>query len=178
MPKQFVAVILTLLSTTLHATPWETVAADRFKLLWKELTYTQLQVDPRQEAPANNDILSPGYSKQIIIEYALSVSAERFRDLTQEQLEDTYDDAQLAPHRDDIARFNSWYLGVEKGDRYQLRWQTDVGLQLQHNDTVLGTLQDPEAAKLILSVWLGPAAVSESQRDRFLDAWQQELAAR
>ena len=84
----------------------------------------------------------------------------------------------MAPHRDDITRFNSWYLGVEKGDRYQLRWQTDVGLQLQHNDTVLGTLQDPEAAKLILSVWLGPAAVSESQRDRFLDAWQQELAAR
>ena len=178
MPRRLLALILTLLSTTLHATPWETVAADRYKLLWKELTYTQLQVDPRQSAPTNNDILSPGYSKQIIIEYAISVSAERFRDLTQDQLEEAYDDEQLAPYREDIARFNNWYLGVEKGDRYQLRWQAGVGLQLQHNDTLLGTLQDPEAAKLILSVWLGQAAVSESQRDRFLAAWQQQLAAR
>lgn len=178
MPKYLLAISLALLSTALHATPWETVAADRFKLLWKELTYTQLQIDPRQAAPADYNILAPDYSKQIIIEYALSVSAEKFRDLTQDSLDDSYSDSELAPYRDDIARFNSWYLGVEKGDRYQLRWQPEVGLELQHNDTVLGTLSDPQAAQLILSVWLGQAAVSESQRDRFLKDWRQQLASR
>lgn len=167
-----------ILGLSAQASAWETVAADRFKLLWKELTYTQLQIDPTQAPPADGNILDPGYSKQIIIEYALSVSAARFRSLTIDSLEEHYQDRELAPYRHEIERFSQWYIGVEKGDRYQLRWQADVGLTLQHNDQILGTLKDPNAAALILSVWLGRAAVSESQRDQFLAEWRAQLASR
>ncbi len=157
------------------AADWQTVAADRYKLLWKELTYTELQIDPRQSAPASGDILDPAYGKQIVIEYGLAVSAERFRKLTLDCLADNYSDAELAAHRSAIGQFNSWYLGVEKGDRYRLSWQPEQGLSLYHNQRHLGTLNEPEAAAIILSVWLGRAAVSESQRDYFLGEWRRAV---
>lgn len=155
-----------------HAANWQTIAADSYKLLWKEITYTQLQVDTAQPAPVDGDILDPGYAKQIIIQYGLSVSAERFRKLAIDSLEEAYSENELAPHRDAINTFNNWYLGVEKGDKYRLSWQPSRGLSLHHNGERLGTLQAAEAAQVILSVWLGRAAVSGDQRDYFLKEWR------
>ena len=124
-------VVMTLLAGvagTAQAMNWQTVAADTYKLLWKEITYTELQVDGEQAMPAEGDILTPSYAKQIIIRYGLSVSAERFRKLTDDSLADGYSEEELAPHRRAIDTFNSWYLGVEKGDKYRLSWQPDVGV--------------------------------------------------
>ncbi len=182
MPK-LTSLAYTLLAAWLYshsaqATDWQTVAADHYKLLWKTITYTQLHIDPSQPAPADGDILNPAYGKQIVIEYGLAVSAERFRKLTLDRLEDSYSDAELAAHRPAIERFNSWYLGVEKGDRYRLSWQPAQGLSLFHNDHHLGTLNEPQAAAVILSVWLGRAAISEEQRDYFLGEWRGALSKR
>ena len=171
---RFVVVMILLagVAGTAQAMNWQTVAADTYKLLWKEITYTELQVDGEQAMPAEGDILTPSYAKQIIIRYGLSVSAERFRKLTDDSLADGYSEEELAPHRRAIDTFNSWYLGVEKGDKYRLSWQPDVGLSLHHNEAHLGTLADAQAAQVILSVWLGRAAVSEDQRDSFLRQWR------
>lgn len=156
---------------------WRTVSAETFSLLWKDLTFTRLQVDPRQALPSGGDILKPDYAKQIIIEYKVGVSAERFRNMTEKALASTYTEAELAPAAADIAEFSSWYKSVERGDRYRLSWQPDIGLQLYLNDAYLGVIQDPHSAALILSVWLGKAAVSESQRDTMLAAWRSAIAA-
>lgn len=107
-----------LVSTPLMAAEnWRTVSAETFSLLWKDLTYTRLQVDPQQALPTSGDILTPDYAKQIIIEYKVGVSAERFRSMTDKALTGAYSAAELAPAKADIALFSSWYKSVEKGDR-------------------------------------------------------------
>lgn len=174
--RGWLALCFASLSLPSGAQGWETVAADTYKLLWKEITYTQLQVDPAQPLPATGEILDPAYAKQIVIRYGLAVSAQRFRSLTQDSLEGAFSEQELAPYRGAIGEFNNWYLDVEKGDQYRLSWLPGEGLSLFYNERRLGTLQDPGAAQIILSVWLGRAAVSEDQRDAFLARWRQSSA--
>lgn len=165
---------LLMLSTAASA-EWRTVGSDEFKLLWKTLVHTELQVNPEQPLPDSGDILDRGYDKRIIIRYHVGVSAERFRDMTLDALRDNISPERLAPHWAEIEEFASWYLPVSKGDHYQLSWQQGEGLSLVHNTQLLGRIAQPEAAALILSVWLGEAAVSEAQREAFLQAWRQSL---
>lgn len=157
------------------AADWRTVSSETYTLLWKDLTYTQLKVDPKQTLPESGDILDPAYAKQILIEYKVGVSAERFRKMTNKALADAFSAEELAGAAEDIARFCTWYIDVEKGDRYQLTWLPKKGLTLAMNDAELGTISSSESAALILSVWLGRAAVSEDQRDTMLAAWQKAL---
>lgn len=168
--------LLLILMLTVHsaafAVDWRTVSSETYTLLWKDLTFTQLQVDPVQARPENADILDPAYAKQIIIEYKVGVSADRFKKMTNKALEGAFSETELAPAAADIARFSSWYLAVEKGDRYRLTWLPGSGLGLYLNDKPLGVITAPESAALILSVWLGRAAVSEEQRDTMLAAWR------
>ncbi|MBW2940950.1 chalcone isomerase family protein [Zhongshania aquimaris] len=159
-----------------QATEWQTVSSETYTLLWKDLTFTRLQVDPQQALPENGDILNPSYAKQIIIEYKVGVSAERFQKMTNKALEGAFSEQELAPAAADIARFCSWYLAVEKGDHYQLTWVPDEGLGLALNGRQLGIVSSPESAAIILSVWLGRAAVSEEQRDTMLAAWREALS--
>jgi hypothetical protein len=169
------SVLVTLILTTHSAAfslDWRTVSSETYTLLWKDLTFTQLQVDPGQAQPKNADILAPAYAKQIIIEYKVGVSADRFKKMTNKALEGAFSQVELAPVADDIARFSNWYLAVEKGDRYRLTWLPSSGLGLYLNDKPLGVITAPESAALILSVWLGRAAVSEEQRDNMLAAWR------
>ena len=158
------------------AADWRTVSSETYTLLWKDLTYTQLKVDPKQALPESGDILDSTYAKQILIEYKVGVSAERFRKMTNKALEDAFSAEGLAAAAEDIARFCTWYIAVEKGDRYQLTWLPKEGLTLAMNDAELGTISSSESASLILSVWLGRAAVSEDQRDTMLAAWRKALA--
>lgn len=173
--KVAMAILLTL--PGLARAEWQTAAAAEYKLLWQRLTYTELQVDPKQAAPAAGDILDPDYAKRIVIEYGVGVSAERFRDMTRESLEDAFSAEALAPFDQDIQQFCDLFKPVEKGDRYSLDWQMDSGLALSLNGEVLGRVDNPQAAQIILSVWLGKAAISESQRDEMLTQWQEFMNA-
>ena len=96
--------------------------------------------------------------------------------MTNKALDDAFSAEELAAAAEDIARFCTWYIAVEKGDSYQLTWLPKEGLTLTMNDTDLGTINSSESAALILSVWLGRAAVSEDQRDTMLAAWRKALA--
>ncbi|WP_269620153.1 chalcone isomerase family protein [Zhongshania sp. BJYM1] len=168
----FLVTVLLSIHPLVFAANWQTVSGETYTLLWKDLTYTELQVDPEQAKPANFDILDISYAKQIIIEYKLGVSADRFRKMTLKALDGAYNEQELSRAADDINRFCSWYLGVEKGDQYRLTWLPEQGLGLYLNDKQLGMIASPESAALILSVWLGRAAVSEDQRDTMLAAWR------
>jgi hypothetical protein len=174
--RSLLVMILLVLSGAASATDWRTVSSETYTLLWKDLTFTQLQVDPEQALPENADILDPRYAKQVIIEYKVGVSAERFQKMTHKALDGAFSEKELAPVSEDIARFSSWYLPVEKGDHYRLSWVPKSGLGLYLNDKPLGTIESPESAAIILSVWLGRAAVSEDQRDTMLAAWRKALA--
>ncbi|GAB3383720.1 chalcone isomerase family protein [Spongiibacter taiwanensis] len=172
-----VATLILLAVPCLVQAEWQTAAAAEYKLLWKRLTYTELQVDAAQSPPASWDILDPHYAKRLVIEYGVGVSAERFRDMTRDSLEEAFSAQMLAPFDEEIDRFCGLFKPVEKGDQYSLDWQMDTGLGLALNGEPLGRVQDPMAAQIILSVWLGKAAISESQRDDMLAQWRQFLRA-
>lgn len=170
-----------LLIASLHATvlvaeeSWQTVSKESFSLLWKEITETRLQVDRQQAWPVSGNILTPDYAKQIIIEYKVGVSAERFQSLTMKALTEAFTETELRTAMDDIVLFCTWYQDISKGDQYRLSWRPNTGLTLYLNEDPLGVIRDSESAMLILSVWLGRAAVSESQRDTMLAAWQKSF---
>lgn len=148
------------------------VAEARYSILWKRITDVALYVDPGQPRPDGGNILDPDYAKYITIEYGLSVSAERFRKMSLDLLEDNWPQAELDENRESIDRFLGWLEGVKNGDRYAVYWLPEQGLSLALNGKVLGSLDSAEGAAVVLSLWLGRAAVSESQRDELLAIWR------
>lgn len=148
------------------------VAEARYSVLWKRITDVALYVDPAQSQPADANILDPRYSKYLTIEYGLSVSAERFEKMSRDLLEDSWPADVLAANRESIDRFCGWLQAVEKGDRYAIYWLPESGLSLALNGEVQGSLPSQEGAAIVLSLWLGRAAVSESQRDELLEHWR------
>lgn len=150
------------------------VAQARYSLLWKRITDVALYVDTRQPAPAS--ILAPDYAKYLTIEYGLTVSAERFEKMSRDLLAENWPEETLVRHATAINTFCDWLETVESGDRYAVYWLPSKGLTLALNGRELGTLQDdPEGAAVVLSLWLGQAAVSKSQRDELLAAWRRSL---
>lgn len=148
------------------------VTEARYSVLWKRITDVALYVDPGQPQPDSGDILDPAYSKYLTIEYGLSVSAERFEKMSRDLLEDNWPAEVLAANREGIDTFCGWLRAVEKGDRYAIYWLPGSGLTLALNGNVQGSMSSEEASAIVLSLWLGRAAVSESQRDELLASWR------
>ena len=183
MPNRFkrLAVLITalklallMLSAPLQAADLKQVAESEYKLFWKAITTARLAVDPEAKAP--EDILEPTYEKRLGIEYQIGVSKERFVKMAEDALEDNYSDQELAPHREAVNQFYDMLEAVSSGDRYQLHWQPGKGLQLLRNGKAVGLIESAAGSRLILSIWLGRAAISESQRDDVLKQWRSSLS--
>ncbi len=151
------------------------VAEARYSVLWKRITDVALYVDRSQSLPVGGNILDPGYSKYLTIEYGLSVSAERFERMSRDLLVENWPADVLAAYKREIDTFCSWLQAVKKGDRYAVFWLPEEGLSLAFNGEVKGLIESEQAAVIILSLWLGQAAVSESQRDTLLDTWRASI---
>lgn len=152
---------------------WQTVANAEFRLLWKTLTWAELAVDPEQKNP--QDILDAGYAKALQIRYGVGVTADRLKSLAWKSVEDGWEPSQIERHRSKLESFFTHFVDVEKGDVYLLRWQPEAGLELLLNQTLLVQETNADAATMILSIWLGPAAVSDKQRQALLDQWRTAL---
>lgn len=148
------------------------VGETEHRLLWKRITVSGLYVDPRQPVPADGDILAPHYRKALMIHYGIGVSAQRFENMSRQALADAWPAPALEPIRPQLSRFYSWFEPVEAGDRYTLYWSPEHGLALELNGRETGRLCHPEAAAVIMSIWLGRAAISGEERDRLLAAWR------
>lgn len=157
------------------ASDWQTVATAQFRVLWKTLTWAELSVDPIERTPI--DILDASYSKALQIQYGVDVSADRLRMLAWESINDGWSASQIAEHKSTLDAFFAAFRDVEKGDVYKLRWRPQVGLELLLNETKLSRVQDADVATMILSIWLGPAAVSEKQRQTLLEQWRNTVGS-
>lgn len=150
------------------------VAQARYSVLWKRITDVALYVDSSQAEPKS--ILDHDYAKYLTIEYGLSVSAERFEKMSRDLLAENWPEETLARHAAAIDAFCDWLVAVESGDRYAVYWLPSQGLTLALNGRELGTLRDdPDGAAVVLSLWLGRAAVSEDQRDELLSVWRKRF---
>ena len=175
-----VLIALSLITIDLHAAELKKaaelkqVAESEYRLFWKSITTARLAVNPEASAP--RDILDPGYEKRLGIEYHIGVSKERFVKMAEDALQDNYSDGELEPHRDAVEQFYGMLDAVSDGDRYQLHWQPGNGLQLLRNGKSVGLIESEEGSRLILSIWLGRAAISEGQRDDVLKQWRSSLS--
>lgn len=167
-------VLALLMTAQLQAAELKQVAESEYRLFWKAITTARLSVDPAASAP--DDILAPSYEKRLGIEYHIGVSKDRFVKMAEDALQDAYSAEELSPHRDAVQQFYDMLEAVSSGDRYQLHWQPEKGLQLLRNGEGVGVIESAEGSRLILSIWLGRAAISESQRDDVLKQWRSSLS--
>lgn len=173
--RPFITGLLMLLAATAaQAAELKQVAESEYRLFWKAITTARLSVAPNTPAP--EDILDPAYEKRLSIEYHIGVSKERFIKMAEDALQGSYGADELNPHRKAVQQFYGMLETVSSGDRYQLHWQPEKGLQLLRNGEPVGLIESKEGSRLILSIWLGRAAISESQRDDVLKQWRSSLS--
>lgn len=146
------------------------VAVATFGYLLFDISKSALYVNPSEVKPAS--IMTPGYSKAIEIKYLLSVSKEKFTELTWEALRKGWPKETLARYKSQIDAFCALYQDVEKGERYSLFWKQGYGLELAKNGLVLGRETNSDAAYVILSIWLGRAAADEDHLKEMLKLWR------
>lgn len=60
---------------------------------------------------------------------------------------------------------------VKAGDRLTGIHQPGVGAAFLHNDRPVGTIEDPEFARLFFSIWLGPETSEPNMRRQLLARW-------
>lgn len=60
---------------------------------------------------------------------------------------------------------------VKSGDRLAGIHQPGIGAAFLHNDRPVGTIEDPEFARLFFSIWLGPETSEPSMRRQLLARW-------
>ena len=63
--------------------------------------------------------------------------------------------AQLPALKGRIATLNGWMADVKAGQRLTFTFRPSVGLQVDFNGTVKGTIEGDDFAKAFLSIWLG-----------------------
>jgi hypothetical protein len=69
---------------------------------------------------------------------------------------------------DRLEAFNSHYIDIGSGDRYQLRYLADGTLDLLLNDTLLVSEQGHDFAQSYLSIWFGDKPYSERMKEQLL----------
>ena len=155
--------------------PLQKAGESKYKLLWKTITDAALYIDPKADAP--EDIMDPNYEKRLVIEYGLGVSKDRFIKMAKDTLAKYWDAKDLEQSKSELEQFYSWMTDVEKGDRYGVHWHPKNGFVLSLNEKPQGSWQSAEAAKIILSIWLGKASISHDQRDDILKQWRKATEA-
>jgi hypothetical protein len=167
--------IFLLVSLPAQAVQWVDVGSANYRFLFKTITTASLAVPAKLEV---DDWLSPAYPKRLRIDYGMAVSAERLSGLFMETIEASYG-ADLLGQRALIEAFVDAFKTVEKGDYYQLQW-ADGELLLSLNQQSLHRLNNPQVAKMLLSVWMGEQPISRKQRRLLYVQWlayQQQLAS-
>ncbi len=167
--------IFLLLSLPTQAAQWVDVGSAKYRFLFKTLTTASLAVPAELEV---DDWLSPAYPKRLRIDYGIAVSAERLSGLFMDTIEANYG-KDLLGQRAPIEAFVNAFEDVEKGDHYQLQW-TGAELLLSLNRQPLHRLNNPQVAKMLLSVWMGEQPISLKQRSLLYAHWlayQQQLAS-
>lgn len=162
------------LSAPVLASAWLDVGSATYRFFFKTITTASLQVKPEQRA---DDWLAPTYAKRLQIRYGMAVSAERLAELFMKTLEAAYG-VELLGNRHEAERFVGAFKAVEKGDYYRLQWEKGT-LRLSLNGQPLYSLSDPDAARMLMSVWMGEEPISKKQRQALYSQWrayQQQLA--
>ena len=70
--------------------------------------------------------------------------------------------------RPELDRLHKSFQDINRGDRYDLSWDRNDGLNLTLNGKVIFASPDPELAKVYFAIWLSPDGLSSDLREALL----------
>ena len=106
--------------------------------------------------------------KHLVLEYRVAISARDFADATREKIRESVSSETFQRLLPKIESLNRLYRDVEPGDRYALTYIPGTGTRLTYNAETLGTIEGPEFARAVFSIWIGNNPIDTVFRDRLL----------
>ncbi len=106
--------------------------------------------------------------KRLEIEYFVPVGKDRLVQMAVDSLETQFTDDQLLPFQDRIREFHKLYRDVGRSDRYAMTYHPELGLTLELNGEILGSVPGARFASTYLAIWLGDDPVSPAMKKKLL----------
>ncbi|PKM21548.1 MAG: hypothetical protein CVV10_08815 [Gammaproteobacteria bacterium HGW-Gammaproteobacteria-14] len=118
------------------------------------------------DSEEQNSALQP----PLLLEFAYqrNVPGSAFARAATTMIERNIDSAEFRALADRLEAFNSHYIAIGSGDRYQLRYLADGTLDLLLNDSLLASEKGHEFAQSYLSIWFGDQPYSERMKEQLL----------
>lgn len=111
------------------------------------------------------DILQSNKAKQLTLKWVHEASAEKIQDGYRESFNNTLADAQKGQLQNDINTFVSFFnTEAKKGDEHILRWVPPAYVEVVINGNKAGSINNPEFAKALWSLWFGPKSVVDREK--------------
>lgn len=102
-----------------------------------------------------NNVLNANVSKCLKLDYAIDLSVDKFRLVTEKILQQQHSQAFLTKIKQPLETLQQAYKPVKKGDIYRLCYNgKNKKLSLEHNQQQLVEIQSEELAKAYLGIWL------------------------
>jgi hypothetical protein len=106
--------------------------------------------------------------KHLVLEYRVAISAKDFARATEKKIRESVSDAEFQRLLPKITALNRLYRDVVPKDRYALTYMPGSGTLLTYNTTPLGTIEGPEFARAVFSIWIGANPIDKGFRDKLL----------
>ena len=119
-------------------------------------------------ADVDTDDVLKNVPKRLELEYFHAIKGEDFGSATYEGIKRNVDRASLDRLRGKIDLLNSLYVDVKPGDRYAITYLPGRGTTLELNGKVLGTIDGPEYAAAVFSIWLGDDPINQKFKSALL----------
>ena len=117
------------------------------------------------------NILDPGISKCLKLEYDVSLTSENFIEGANTVLGRQYSSEQLNALQQEIEALHSAYQPVQKGDSYRLCYNSDnATTTLTLNDRDLVSITSQEFSSVYFGIWLSPDKPLDKKLQRNLVA--------
>jgi hypothetical protein len=105
-------------------------------------------------------ILSDNLAKQLTIQWVRDVSHDKMQEAFQEAFHKVFPDTYNRDMKAPIEQFLKLFpQDVHKGDQYVIRWIPGGTIEVLINGKETGHFTNPEFAKGVWSIWLGPYSI-------------------
>ncbi|WP_355661928.1 chalcone isomerase family protein [Halomonas salifodinae] len=142
---------------------WQRLGSGLFRyLIWNAYAgaYYQGEANPHPAPQAR-------IPRHLELEYFHAIEAADFAEATRKHLRDALGATEFTALEANLREFNRHYRDVVPGDRYALTW-AEERLRLRLNGELLYEGDDPDLARALFGIWLGPQPLRDDFRNALL----------
>lgn len=122
---------------------------------------------------ASSDTVLKNVPKSLVLHYHRAIKKEWMTQASRDRIKKNpvNDSAKL---EDRLKQLDAAYQKVTKGDRYELRYEPDVGTSLILNGKLQATIQGEDFQKAFFGIWLSDVPLNKKLRDKLLKIEKQK----